>query len=42
VAVNEIIRCSGTQFDPDCAHPFSEAIEDERTEKMEKGEPVPE
>jgi response regulator RpfG family c-di-GMP phosphodiesterase len=42
VAVNEIIRCSGSQFDPDCAHPFSEAIEEERTEKMERGEPVPE
>ncbi len=33
VAANEIIRCSGTQFDPDCAHPFIEAIESEREEK---------
>ncbi len=42
VAVNEILRCSGTQFDPDCAHPFAEAIENEREEKTERGEPIPE
>jgi HD-GYP domain-containing protein (c-di-GMP phosphodiesterase class II) len=42
VAVNEIMRCSGTQFDPDCAHPFSEAIEEVREEKTERGEPIPE
>src|SRR5690606_15166194 len=28
VAVNEIRRCSNSQFDPDVAHPFLEAIED--------------
>jgi response regulator RpfG family c-di-GMP phosphodiesterase len=42
VAVNEIMRCAGAQFDPDCAHPFAEAIEDEREERIERGETVPE
>ena len=42
VAVNEILRCSGSQFDPDCAHPFLEAIEGEREERTERGEPIPE
>ncbi|HJL17879.1 MAG TPA: response regulator [Sandaracinaceae bacterium LLY-WYZ-13_1] len=42
VAVNEILRCSGSQFDPDCANPFQEAIEAEREERMDKGEPIPE
>ena len=42
VAVNEIMRCCGSQFDPDCANPFAEAIEDERTEKTERGEIIPE
>ncbi len=42
VAVNEISRCSGMQFDPDCAHPFAEAIEAERAERTERGEPIPE
>lgn len=42
VAVNEIIRCTGAQFDPDCAHPFAEAIEQVREEKTERGEPIPE
>lgn len=42
VAVNEILRCAGTQFDPDCAHPFAEAIEAEREERSERGEPIPE
>lgn len=41
VAVNEITRCSGMQFDPDCAHPFAEAIEVERSERRERGETVP-
>ena len=42
VAVNEIIRCTGQQFDPDCAHPFAEAIEAIREERTERGEPIPE
>jgi len=42
VAVNEIIRCTGSQFDPDCAHPFSETIEAHRAEKTELGETIPE
>ena len=41
VATTEILRCTGTQFDPDCAHPFSEAIEEVRTERRERGENVP-
>lgn len=42
VAVNEIIRCTGAQFDPDCSYPFAEAIEEVREEKAERGEPIPE
>jgi putative nucleotidyltransferase with HDIG domain len=42
VAVNEITRCAGSQFDPDCAHPFLSAIEVEREERSARGEPVPE
>ncbi len=42
VAVNEIKRCSGSQFDPDCAHAFAEAIEEIREEKIGRGEPIPE
>lgn len=29
VAVNEIVRCTGSQFDPDCAHPFAVIVEEE-------------
>lgn len=42
VAVNEIRRCSGSQFDPDIAHEFSEAIEEDRRERLDRGERVPE
>lgn len=42
VAVNEILRCAGAQFDPDCAHPFADAIESEREERLERGETIPE
>ncbi|MBZ0120775.1 MAG: response regulator [Sandaracinaceae bacterium] len=42
VALTEILRCSGSQFDPDCAHPFSEAIEEDRESKTASGVPVPE
>lgn len=41
VAVGEIMRCSSTQFDPDCAHEFREAIEVEREERSARGEPIP-
>ncbi|MFO0681009.1 MAG: response regulator [Sandaracinus sp.] len=42
VAVGEILRCTGQQFDPDCAHLFSEAIEHDREEKNAAGIEVPE
>jgi response regulator RpfG family c-di-GMP phosphodiesterase len=42
VASAEIQRCAGSQFDPDLAHEFDEAIERWRTERTERGEPVPE
>ena len=35
VAVAEITRCSGSQFDPDVAHPFLEAVEAQRAEQAE-------
>ena len=36
VAVKEILRCCKSQFDPDCAHPFAEAIADIRAEGEER------
>jgi response regulator RpfG family c-di-GMP phosphodiesterase len=42
VAVAEILRCAGTQFDPDCAHEFAEAIEQARAEQTARGQRVPE
>jgi response regulator RpfG family c-di-GMP phosphodiesterase len=42
VAVGEIERCSGTQFDPEVAHNFTGGIEDFREEKRAKGETIPE
>lgn len=42
VAVGEIERCAGTQFDPECAHTFLEAIEEDRQARIARGEPVPE
>jgi len=41
VAVAEIERCSGSQFDPDIAHDFLEGLEDYR-ESVADGEAVPE
>ncbi len=42
VAVSEICRCGGSQFDPTCAGEFAEAIEANRADKIERGEVVPE
>lgn len=42
VAVSEICRCAGSQFDPLCAGEFAEAIEADRSEKSERGETIPE
>jgi response regulator RpfG family c-di-GMP phosphodiesterase len=42
VAVNEIERCAGSQFDPAVAHPFLEAIESDREARQDRGEHVPE
>ncbi len=42
VAVNEIRRCCGSQFDPDVAQLFAEAIETDREERSERGEIIPE
>ena len=38
VAVAEIDRCSGTQFDPDVAQPFLEGLDDYRDERVAAGE----
>lgn len=42
VAINEVEKCSGSQFDPDCANPFLEVIETDREERLARGETVPE
>ena len=42
VAVAEIERCSGSQFDPDIAGDFIEGLDDYREERTEAGERVPE
>ncbi|MBI5513662.1 MAG: response regulator [Deltaproteobacteria bacterium] len=42
VAVAEIERCAGSQFDPDCAGPFLGVVEREREEREARGERVPE
>ena len=42
VAVNEIERCSGSQFDPDVANPFNVRLEEYRDECRDKGTKVPE
>lgn len=38
VAISEIKRCSGAQFDPDISNPFVEEVEARRDEKRERGE----
>jgi HD-GYP domain-containing protein (c-di-GMP phosphodiesterase class II) len=42
VAVNEIERCAESQFDPAVSNLFLEAIERDREERQDRGEPVPE
>jgi HD-GYP domain-containing protein (c-di-GMP phosphodiesterase class II) len=42
VAVAEIDRCSGSQFDPDVAHTFLEGLDEYREEREVAGDDVPE
>ena len=42
VAINEVERCGGSQFDPGVSAPFLHVIELDREEKTERGETVPE
>jgi HD-GYP domain-containing protein (c-di-GMP phosphodiesterase class II) len=42
VAMNEIERCSGTQFDPDVANPFTVRLEEFREECRQSGIKIPE
>ena len=42
VAVNEIERCSTTQFDPEVAAAFCAGLDDYRNEQRGKGEKIPE
>ncbi|MFT3921077.1 MAG: response regulator [Myxococcales bacterium] len=41
VATREIHDCSGSQFDPDVSGNFLEAIAQDRRERTERGDPVP-
>jgi response regulator RpfG family c-di-GMP phosphodiesterase len=41
VAIGEIERCSGTQFDPEIAHSFTGGVDEFREGQSEKGERVP-
>ncbi len=42
VAVAEIERCSGTQFDPEVSHDFCEGLDEYREGQVAKGNKVPE
>ncbi|MEI9941216.1 MAG: HD domain-containing phosphohydrolase [Pseudomonadota bacterium] len=42
VTVNEILRCSGSQFDPDVANIFTEQIDGLRAELVDSGAKIPE
>jgi response regulator RpfG family c-di-GMP phosphodiesterase len=42
VAVAEIERCSGTQFDPEVSHSFCDGLDDYREAEVSKGNKVPE
>jgi response regulator RpfG family c-di-GMP phosphodiesterase len=41
LAVDEIERCAGTQFDPEIAELFLHVLDDYRAEQRKKGEPIP-
>jgi HD-GYP domain-containing protein (c-di-GMP phosphodiesterase class II) len=41
VAVGEIDRCSGLQFDPELAHSFTAGIDDFRADASAKGHRIP-
>jgi len=42
VTINELMRCTGSQFDPDIAGTFTEHIDRHREEQLDQGENVPE
>ncbi len=42
VAVAEVERCSGSQFDPEIAHSFASGIDDYREEQRSLGKKIPE
>ncbi len=42
VTLNELLRCSGLQFDPDVAAVFTERIDQHRDEQRDSGVEVPE
>jgi response regulator RpfG family c-di-GMP phosphodiesterase len=42
VTINELMRCTGSQFDPDIAGIFTEHIERHREEAQDQGEEIPE
>jgi HD-GYP domain-containing protein (c-di-GMP phosphodiesterase class II) len=41
VAVGEIDRCSGTQFDPEVAHSFNVGLDEFREEATANGRRIP-
>ncbi|HVJ16095.1 MAG TPA: HD domain-containing phosphohydrolase [Polyangiaceae bacterium] len=42
VTINELMRCTGSQFDPDIAGTFTENIDRHREEQQDQGEEIPE
>jgi HD-GYP domain-containing protein (c-di-GMP phosphodiesterase class II) len=41
VAVTEIERCSGSQFDPEVSNAFCEGLDEYREAQVAKGEKIP-
>ena len=41
VTTHEIKNCAGRQFDPEVSREFVQAIEQDRAERIERKEPVP-